>query len=42
MKATSNITAVEWKTESTKTNIFHFQFIFSFIESCVFSDSKGF
>lgn len=41
MKATSsNIIAVEWKTETTKMNIFHFQFIFSFNEGCVFSGSK--
>lgn len=43
MKATSsNIIAVKWKTETTKMNIFHFHFIFSFLESCVFLKIKGF
>lgn len=42
MKATSNIIAVEWKIETTKMNIFHFHFIFSSIESCVFLTRKDF
>lgn len=43
MKATSsNIIALEYKTEPTKMDIFHFHFIFSFIESCVFLTRKYF
>jgi len=43
MKATcSNIIVVEQKIETIKMNTFHFHFMFSFAETYILSDRKGF
>lgn len=36
----SNIIVAKWKTETLIMNIFHFDFIFSFIKSCAFVARK--